>query len=148
MSEQAIWAVPGNCNLPHSNLGLGWSVDPEKRLVTVRFGSRLTIDVIKHYAELLRSDTSFEPTFSEIVNLQEIKELDLQAEDFLKLADKVDPFSPEAKRAFVVRSSGQAHAARIHKILRIHRNIQIFHSVDEAQKWIAAAESSPCDAAR
>jgi hypothetical protein len=122
-------------------------VDPEKRLVTVRFGSKLTVDVIKHYADLLRSDASFESTFSEIVDLQEIEELELDAENFLKLADKVDPFSPEAKRAFVVRSSGQAHAARIHKILRVHRNIQIFYSVDEAQKWITA-ESGPCDAAK
>lgn len=139
MSEHAVWTdpkTPRQSRPRHSDLNLTWSVDPEKRLVIVRFGNRLTIDLIREYAQSLRTDPFFEPTFSEIVDLQGIKVLDLQPEDFLKLSDKVDPFSSRAKRAFVVGSSGQTHAARIHKILGTHRDIEIFHSIEAAQEWI------------
>jgi hypothetical protein len=30
----------------------------------------------------------------------------------------------------------QIHAARMHKILRVQRNIEIFHTVEEAETWI------------
>jgi hypothetical protein len=79
---------------------------------------------------------SFVLTFSEIVDLTEVEELDLQAAEFLRLADEIDPFSPGAKRAFVVRNAIQDHAARMHKILRTQRNIEILRSVGEAERWI------------
>jgi hypothetical protein len=53
------------------------------------------------------------------------------------LADEIDPFSPDVKRAFIVRNSVQNHAARMHKVLRTQRNIEIFRSVEEAELWIA-----------
>jgi hypothetical protein len=71
------------------------------------------------------------------VDLTDVEELDLEAEEFLKLADEIDPFLPDAKRAFVVRSLIQNHAARMHKVLRTKRNIEIFHSFEEAEHWIA-----------
>jgi len=36
----------------------------------------------------------------------------------------------------VVRTAVQNHAARMHKILRIERKIEIFQSLDAAKKWI------------
>ena len=113
-----------------------YSIDTEKRLVVVRFASRVIAEDITRYAERLRSHPDFEPTFSEIADLREVEELELQAQDFLKLADTIDPFSVEAKRAFVVRTSVQKHAARMHKILRTQRHFEIFHSVEEAKQWI------------
>ena len=112
-------------------------VDAARRLVTVKFGKKLTFADIERYAKQLRLNPSFQPDYSEIVDLTEVEELDLQADEFLKLADKIDPFSPEAKRAFVVRTSVQSHAARMHKVLRTQRNIEIFHSIEEAERWIA-----------
>jgi hypothetical protein len=53
----------------------------------------------------------------------------LQADEFLALADEIDPFSYEAKRVFVVRTSVQNHAARMHKVQRKQRNIEIFRSL-------------------
>jgi hypothetical protein len=82
---------------------------------------------VERYAILLRANPLFRPDFSEIVDLTEVEEVSLQGEEFLRLADKVDPFSYDAKRAFVARSSVQNHAARMHKILRTQRNIEIFH---------------------
>jgi hypothetical protein len=69
--------------------------------------------------------------------LTQVEEVTLQADDFLRLADQIDPFSPDAKRAFVVQNSVQNHAARMHRVLRMQRNIEIFRSLEEAQRWIA-----------
>jgi len=111
-------------------------VDPGRRLVTVKFGKKLTFGDIERYAKRLLLNPSFQPDYSEIIDLTEVEELDLQADEFLKLADKIDPFSPVAKRAFVVRTSTQNHAARMHKVLRTQRNIEIFRSVEEAERWV------------
>jgi hypothetical protein len=113
-----------------------YSVDAEKRLVAVTFGKKLTVSDIERYAKLLQLNASFRPTYSEIVDLRQVEELDLQADEFLALADKIHPFSKDAKRAFVVRTSVQNHAARMHKVLRTHRSIEIFRSVQEAERWV------------
>jgi hypothetical protein len=111
-------------------------VDPEKQLVTVKFGKNLTVKDIERYAATLRANPLFRPNFSEIVDLTHVETLDLQADEFLRLADEIDPFSTEAKRAFVAGTSVQNHAARMHKILRTQRNIEIFRTVAEAKRWI------------
>ena len=118
-------------------------VDSAHKLVTVRFGKTVTARDIERYAAHLRDFPTFSPDFSEIADLRDVEMLDLKAEEFIRLANKVDPFSCEAKRAFVVRNSIQAHAARMHKILRTQRSFEIFHSVAEAEQWI----SSPAPAA-
>lgn len=116
--------------------GFEFHVDVKKQLVRVKFGERVTSEEIVSYVKALRSRSDFRPIFAEIIDLREATEIDLQAEDFLHLADQVDPFSSEAKRAFVVRTSVQNHAARMHKILRVQRNIAIFRSIEEAEHWI------------
>ena len=112
-------------------------VDVEKKLVAVSFARKLTVQDIERYASLLRIDPSFRPAYSEIVDLRQVEELDLQADEFLALADKIDPFTFEAKRAFVVKTSVQNHAARMHKVLRTQRNIEIFRCLEEAERWVA-----------
>ena len=111
-------------------------VDAEKQLVIVKFGKRLSFRDIERYTNLLRADPAFRPSFSEIADLSEVEELGVEADEFLKLADKTDPFSPDAKRAFVARSPVQTHAARMHKILRTQRNIEIFSTLEAAEVWI------------
>jgi len=111
-------------------------VDSEKRVVVVKFGKKVTVAVIRQYAENLLAHPLFRPSFSEIVDLSEVEELDLQADDFLRLADDVDPFSREARRAFVVCNSVQHHAARMHKALR-SQEIEIFDSLQKAERWIS-----------
>jgi len=111
-------------------------IDSQRRLVVVRFGKKLTVRDVERYAAMLRANPLFRTTFSEIADLTQVKEIDLQADEFLRLADKIDPFSTEAKRAFVAQSSIQSHAARMHKILRTQRNIEIFRTLKEAERWI------------
>jgi len=111
-------------------------VYPEKKLVIVKFGNYLGLRDIERYALLLKADPKFQAGFAEIVDLTAVEQFDLQADDFMKLADHVDPFAPDARRAFVARSSVQQHAARMHKILRSNQNIEIFSSVAAAERWV------------
>jgi hypothetical protein len=112
------------------------TIDIEKRLVSVTFQKKVTIAEIKRYAASLRMDPLFEPDFSEIADMRQVEELDLKADEFIRLADEIDPFSLKAKRAFVAGNSVQNHAARMHKILRSQRNFEIFQSVEAAERWI------------
>ena len=119
----------------HSD-GASFVLYPQQKLVVVTLGNRITLNDVARYARLLREDPSFETTFSEIADMRAVEEISLEADEMMKMADDIDPFSREAKRAFVVRTSSQAHAARMHKILRTQRNFQIFRSLDAARRWV------------
>ena len=86
----------------------------------------------------LRAHPAFDPSFFEIADLTCAEELNLEAKDFFALADQFDPFSVEARRAFVARTAVQKHAARMHKALRAQRNIEIFPSMEEAERWLGS----------
>lgn len=120
----------------HRATAVQFSIDTEKRMVRVKLGRNVKAVDIEQYARSLRMHPHFEPTFSEIVDLRDAEELELAADDFLRLADEFDPFSLTAKRAFVVSTPVQSHAARMHKILRTQRTIEIFGSCEEAENWI------------
>ena len=118
--------------------GSSFVLFPEQKLVVLTLGTRITVNYLVEYARLLREDPSFNARFSEIVDMRAAEDIALGADDMMKLADEIDPFSEDAKRAFVVRTASQAHAARMHKILRVERNFQIFRSLEAARQWIGA----------
>ena len=118
--------------------GASFILYPEKRLVVLTLGNRVTLKLLEKYSTILHQDPSFDPTFSEIADMRAVQEIALEADEMMRMADQVDPFSPDSKRAFVVKTPSQAHAARMHKILLTHRNFEIFRSMEEAQRWIHA----------
>jgi hypothetical protein len=113
-------------------------IDSKRRLVIAKFGERLTAADIQSYVQQLCVHPGFDASFSEIADISDLKELPLGASDFLELADRTDPFSLEAKRAFVAQTLLQEHAARLHQILRNQRDFQIFHTLEEAESWITS----------
>jgi hypothetical protein len=121
--------------------GVGWDcmykVIPEEQLVSVKFGSRVTIHDIARYANELAADPRFDANFSEIIDLSGVEEFQIRSEEAMALADKIDPFSLQARRAFVACTEAQFHTARMHQLLRgTGKNIRIFSSVLEAREWI------------
>jgi hypothetical protein len=111
-------------------------IDVERRLVIAKFGEGLTVADIQGYVLNLSAHPSFDASFSEIADISDLKDLPLEACDFVGLADRIDPFSLESKRAFVAKTSLQQHAARIHKVLRNQRHFEIFQTREEAERWI------------
>jgi hypothetical protein len=121
---------------PYQSADADFSIDKDRRLVVVKFTGSVTVQEIAKYVESLVAHPNFDPSFSEITDLRAVQHFDLQANDFLTLADQIDPFSLTAKRAFVVQTSLQNQAARMHKFLRAHRTIEIFESVAQAEDWL------------
>lgn len=114
-----------------------YKVTAEKRLVTVKFGKRLAEADLRNYIAALRSNPRFAPSFSEIIDLSAVEEVDLRGEEMMKLADQVDPYSPYSKRAFVVQNALQSHQVKMYRILRASGDkIRTFQSVDAAERWI------------
>lgn len=112
-------------------------VDARKRLVYVRFGKKLTAATITAYAHALRVDPEFNPTFAEIIDTRAVEEVTIRPQDAVALADAVDPFSLDSRRAFVACELAQINAARMHRILRSpSKNIGIFSSMAEAEAWV------------
>ena len=139
MAEGGVFSqnqFPRGRGVPNENPAARFVIDTEKQRIVVKFGKKVTARDIAQYADRLRADPLFRPNFSEIVDLTGVEDLDLQADEFLKLADEVDPFSDDAKRAFVVSNPVQHHAARMHMALRGRQNIAIFSSLAEAQRWV------------
>jgi hypothetical protein len=121
---------------PYESADVDFSIDKDRGLVVVRFEGNVSVQEIARYVECLVAHPDFDPSFSEITDIRAVQYFDLQANDFLTLADQIDPFSLTAKRAFVAKTSGQNQAARMHKFLRPHRTIEIFESVAQAEEWL------------
>lgn len=117
--------------------GSNYRIDCERRVVAVSFGQKLAVPDIEAYAGALVADPAFDPSFSELVDLTGVEEVTLDARQALELADRIDPFSPESKRAFVSPRPALFHAVRMHQILRSPaENIAIFTSVEAAERWL------------
>ena len=78
--------VPGHGNAPD------YRIDPENTSVYVRFTGKLTAAEIERYAAALRKEPSFQPDWSEVVDLRAVEQFDINQEQTIALADTVDPF--------------------------------------------------------
>ncbi len=123
--------------------GTEYVIDTENRVVIVKFSRVLKVSDIEHYAQDLTADPSFDPKFSEIVDLTRVEKVDLRGEEVVRLADHVDPFSFDSKRAFIAKDAAQAHQARMYQISRMAKDkIRSFSSMEEAERWIQGVHES------
>jgi len=114
-----------------------YKIDPENTRVYVRFAGKLAAADIERYANALRKEPSFEPGWSEIVDLRAVEQIDIFPDQSIALADTFDPFSLSSRRAFVVANDQQRHAARMQQVLRSpSKTIGIFETLNEAEQWI------------
>lgn len=117
-------------------LGPEYSIDAGQGVVYVRFGHSMGLAEIEVYARALATNPLFSPKYSEIVDLTAVKDLQLDAEAAVNLADQVDPFDLASKRAFIATSAPQVHAARMHQILWSEKSIKIFDCETAAREWL------------
>ena len=73
----------------------------ERRLVTVRFDSEVTVQDVVQYLESLKANPAFEPDFFELVDLTQVMSSEVDFQAAVMLAREVNPTSREARRAFV-----------------------------------------------
>lgn len=123
---------------PRKYLSVTYTIEPQDRLVASQFCGVLSARGLEMYAASLRADPRFDPTFAELVDLRKVDEIHLLPEDALRLADQVDPFVRDSKRAFVAQTQMQVHSAKMHQLLQNKRTIQIFSTIEEARRWVCS----------
>jgi hypothetical protein len=93
-----------------------YSIDRAKRLVRVAFFGELAGSDLTQYVDGLLKE--FKRQFSEIVDLTAVDRINITPAEAIALADAVDPFDVNSRRAFVTCKESQTNAARMHQILR------------------------------
>jgi hypothetical protein len=100
-------------------------------------------------SDRLRSDPSFDPQFSELIDLNGVSEIQMNYADF-RSQQEMNPFSASSKRAFVVTSPNSVFGtARMYQIMRSEDAcrsedvcVGVFKSVEDAMRWLGTTEPS------
>lgn len=113
-----------------------WIVDPKNQIVIAKFGGRLTIADAEHYAADLRNNPAFDPRFSELSDLTEVENPQIDYASAARFALDSDPFSHDSKRAIITSTPPMYALARMYQLIRNDENIVLFKTLDEAKRWL------------
>jgi len=126
---------------PRSAEIIRYTIEVDNRLVRTRFGKVITANAICELSRLMRADLQFSPSFSEIIDFTNVEKVEISGDHMMQLSESADPFSPEARRAFVVQTELQTHEARMYGIVRVARDkSRVFRSIGEAERWLSSLE--------
>ena len=120
-----------------------FNVDSERRLVTVRFDSEVTLQDVVQYLESLKANPAFDPGFSELVDLTQVMSSEVDFQAAMMLSHEVDPFSRKARRAFVAPRVATFRTVRMYQMARgDDGSIAVFRTMDEAKHWLNIKQSA------
>jgi hypothetical protein len=117
-----------------------YAIDLENRIVRTTFsGVIIHNDPIEHSRKLSK-DPAFDPSFSELIEFEEVSDIEVNMADLLGLLG-IDPFSQHSRRAFVIGSRNVIYGiVRMYEILRSDTPcVKIFETRDEALPWLISA---------
>jgi hypothetical protein len=121
-----------------------YKIDKERKLVMSTASGVLTMaDLLAHQAKL-RKDPEFDPSFSQLSDFTHVTKMDLTTAYVQRLA-QTTVFSPDSRRAFLVKSDLEFGLARMFEILRDtvgEKGIHVFRNLDEALDWVLAKNSA------
>jgi hypothetical protein len=117
-------------------MSFSYTIDSANRVVYTSYMGTITMEVVRRYASSLSKDPAFDPNFADVCDLSEVSLMTLDLEDFARIAAEVDPFSREAKRAFVVRNDVAFVSSELYRALRDSEKTQLFSSQAEARRWL------------
>jgi len=115
-----------------------YKIDKERRLVMSSGSGVLTKEDIFEHQERLSKDPDFDPTFSQLSDFTHITKIDITPED-VRLAAQKNLFSPQSRRAMLVKDDLQFGLARmfeIHRELAGEKGIRVFRKIEDALDWI------------
>lgn len=120
-----------------------YKIDKERRLVlSAVSGVFSQADVLAHQQKLL-NDPDFDPSFSQIVDFNQVTDFKLSAEEIRLLAQR-SIFSPTARRALIMPSNLGYGLARMFEILREDQGdvgTRVFRTLEEALDWVLTQET-------
>ena len=143
MRSSAIAGIAKLCYEPC--VPASYQVDKDQRWVHTMLWGEVSLRHLLAILERGFKDPDVDPIFSEILDLTEVTQLNLSADDIRVLAQK-SPFSFSSRRAFVVPDNDAVFGlVRMYEILRefqAETGIQIFRTLDEALCWVAPIDKS------
>ncbi len=112
-------------------------IDVDQRLVRTSITGILIFDDLVTHIAKLRADPSFDPRFSEVVDVSQVEDVPLGYEEVKRLA-QMDPFSASSKRAFVIPTKKVAFGvARMYQLLQNEDpRIRVFQMEEDAARWL------------
>ncbi len=121
-----------------------YAIDKQRRLVITTGSGRITLADALAHQEKLRKDQDFDPSFSQIMDLTQVIEFALEANDIRRIA-QTTIFSRESRRAIIASSDLVYGFGRMFEILREiagENGIRVFRDLDEALDWILPKSTS------
>jgi hypothetical protein len=116
-----------------------YKIDKERRLV-LSFGSGvLTREDVLGHIDKLSADPDFDPGFSQLQDYTQFTGIAITPDDMRVIAKRTI-FSPNSRRALLVKNDVQFGVARmveIHRGLNGETGLRVFRTLDEALDWIA-----------
>ncbi len=115
-----------------------FEMDEIARLVRVRLHGSVSDADLLAADDDLRADPRFQAEFDQLVDTRDASEGDLSTDALREIARRPPLFSPQSRRAFVVRTDFGYGLARIFQARRgdAAGEIQIFRSLEHAQHWL------------
>ena len=119
------------------------TIDPERRVVQSRLWDVVTETDAWGSAAALMNDPSFDPTFAQLADMREMKQVEVDQNTVRELA-VMRIFAPESKRALVVASDLQYGIGRMTTSYAEagDQQIAIFRTVAEAERWLGIAREA------
>lgn len=122
-----------------------YKIEKERRVVLSSGAGVLTRADILGHMDRLSNDPDFDPSYSQILDFTQLSGIEIGPEDVRQFAQR-NIFSPNSRRAFVVKDDLQFGLARmfeIHRELKGETGIRVFRTIDEALDWVLAGDAVP-----
>jgi len=117
-------------------------INASRRVVFTACSGPVTVEEMLQNAKRLSTDSDFDSTFSELIDLHECSGTDARIEHLRYFAEDDDPFSTEARRAVFAPSQFAFGMARMYEALRGEAaNFAVFRRMEEACQWLGLEQS-------
>jgi hypothetical protein len=115
-----------------------YKIDKQRKLVMSKGTGVLTMtEALAHQRKLLK-DPDFDPSYSQLLDVTHVTDVDLSTEDIRRLAvTKV--FSADSRRAILVNNDLQFGLSRMFEVFRENMGetgIRVFRNLDDALDWV------------
>ena len=113
------------------------TIDAARRVVLSRLWDHVTETEAWGSAAALMNDPSFDPTFSQLADMREVKKVDVSTNTVRELAT-LHIFGPKSRRALVVASDLQAGIGNMTTSFAEggDQQVAVFRSLAEAERWL------------
>jgi hypothetical protein len=118
------------------------TIDAARRVVQSRLWDVVTETDAWGSAAALMNDPSFDPTFAQLADMREVKDVDVSTRTVRELA-LIHIFAPQARRALVVASDLQYGIGHMTASFAEggDQQVAVFRTVAEAERWLGIVES-------